>query len=97
MILAAADSARDNLSRRVLGRSLSPPLAGETAALLAAGALGVELSPVPAGNEREIDAAFAKFAAMKIAALMIAGDPYFVTRRDQLAGLELRYAVPHGA
>jgi putative ABC transport system substrate-binding protein len=47
-----------------------------------------------AGNESEIDAAFASIAQQPSAAMMIATDPFFFVRRDQLATLAARYAVP---
>jgi ABC-type uncharacterized transport system substrate-binding protein len=47
-----------------------------------------------ASNESEIDAAFATIAQQAGSSVMIATDPYFFTRRDQLAGLAARYGLP---
>jgi len=53
-----------------------------------------ELRVLTASNESEMDAAFASIAQPSGAALMIATDPFFFSRRDQLAGLAARYAIP---
>jgi ABC-type uncharacterized transport system substrate-binding protein len=60
----------------------------------AARAKGVRLSILEAGTENEIDAAFAALAQLQAGALVIAGDPFFSTRREQLAALASRHAVP---
>ena len=46
-----------------------------------------------AGTEAEIDAAFTTAVQQKAAALF-ADDAYFTSRREQLAGLGLRHALP---
>jgi putative tryptophan/tyrosine transport system substrate-binding protein len=56
--------------------------------------LGRELRVLRASNESEIDAAFASIAQQPSAAMMIATDPFFFVRWDQLATLAARYAVP---
>jgi putative ABC transport system substrate-binding protein len=60
----------------------------------AAQLLGRELRVLSASNESEIDAAFATVAQQPRSAVMLATDPYFFLRRDQLAGLAARYALP---
>jgi putative ABC transport system substrate-binding protein len=60
----------------------------------AAQQLGRELRVLAASNESEIDAAFASIAQRPGSAVMIATDPYFFTRRDQLAVLAARYSLP---
>ena len=60
----------------------------------AARAKGVELQIVKAGNESEIDAAFASLAELHVGALVVASDPFFTERRDQVVALAARYAVP---
>jgi putative ABC transport system substrate-binding protein len=60
----------------------------------AARQLGRELRVLTASTESEIDAAFASIAQQPGGAVMIATDPYFFVRRDQLAGLAARYALP---
>jgi ABC-type uncharacterized transport system substrate-binding protein len=74
----------------------SDPVAAETARDLqgAARSLGTELRIVYAGNEREIDAAFATLAASPGSALLINADPFFFVHRAQLTALAARHAVP---
>ena len=60
----------------------------------AARQMGRDLRVLTASNESEIDAAFASIAQQPGAAVMIATDPYFFARRDQIVGLAARYALP---
>src|SRR5262245_38370405 len=60
----------------------------------AAQQLGRELRVLATSNENEIDAAFADIAQQPGSAVMIATDPYFFARRDQLAALAARYGLP---
>jgi putative ABC transport system substrate-binding protein len=60
----------------------------------AARALGLQLIFAQAGTEREIDAAFASLVQQKAAAVLIAGDVYLYSRRDQIAALAARYRLP---
>jgi putative ABC transport system substrate-binding protein len=60
----------------------------------AAQQIGRELRVLTASNEGEIDAALANLAQPPGTALMIATDPFFFARRDQLAALAARYAIP---
>jgi putative ABC transport system substrate-binding protein len=60
----------------------------------AARQLGRELRVLTASTESEIDAAFAGIAQQPGGAVMIAPDPYFFVRRDQLAGSAARYGLP---
>jgi putative ABC transport system substrate-binding protein len=60
----------------------------------AARSKGLELHVVKAGTESEIEAAFTSFAQLHAGALFIGPDPFFISRRDQLAALALRHAVP---
>jgi putative tryptophan/tyrosine transport system substrate-binding protein len=53
-----------------------------------------DLSIMPAGNEGEIDQAFAKLDRRRPDALLVASDPLFNARRDQIVALAARYAVP---
>jgi putative tryptophan/tyrosine transport system substrate-binding protein len=61
---------------------------------MAAATLGLRLHVEKASSERDITEVFAKFAQLRISALMIAADAYFRSRRDQLAALAAHYAVP---
>jgi putative tryptophan/tyrosine transport system substrate-binding protein len=60
----------------------------------AAGALGVRLYVVRASTAVEIDEAFSVLGQQRPDALMLAADPFFQVRRDQLVTLAARYAIP---
>jgi putative ABC transport system substrate-binding protein len=60
----------------------------------AARAKGVQLEILKAGTESEIDAAFAALVKLHAGALVVGADPFFFLRREQLAALASRYAVP---
>jgi ABC-type uncharacterized transport system substrate-binding protein len=60
----------------------------------AARAKGVQLPVLKASTESEIDAAFASLAQLHAGAVIVAADPFFGARRDQLAALASRHAVP---
>jgi putative tryptophan/tyrosine transport system substrate-binding protein len=45
-------------------------------------------------TDEELEAAFAAFASERIGALLVAADPYFDTRREQIVGLAARYRLP---
>jgi putative ABC transport system substrate-binding protein len=59
----------------------------------AARALGLELRVVNASTASELDAALATLSQRRVGALIIANDPFFETRRDQLIALLARYAI----
>jgi putative ABC transport system substrate-binding protein len=54
----------------------------------------VQLNILRVGGESEIDAAFASVAELHAGALLVAGDPLFDSRREQLVALASRHAVP---
>jgi len=60
----------------------------------AARAKGVQLHILKVGTEGEIDAAFASLVQLEAGALLVAGGPFFDSRREQLVALASRYAVP---
>ena len=60
----------------------------------AARALGLELHVLNASTEGDFDGAFAKLIELRAGGLVIAGDPFFTTRIEQLAALTVRHAVP---
>jgi putative ABC transport system substrate-binding protein len=60
----------------------------------AAVAKGVQLPILKAGTESEIDAAFASLVRLHAGALIVAADPFFDGRREQLVTLAARHAVP---
>jgi putative ABC transport system substrate-binding protein len=60
----------------------------------AAETVAQQLVVLNASTEREIDTAFATVVQQQIGALLVGSDPFFVSRRDQLAALAARHAVP---
>jgi putative tryptophan/tyrosine transport system substrate-binding protein len=60
----------------------------------AAGAIGLEFQVVNASTSGEIDAAFATLAAAPPDALFVGPDPFFYSRRGQLALQAARHAIP---
>ncbi len=60
----------------------------------AARAMGVPLEILKASSESEINATFDSLAQLKAGSLVIANDPFFFNRREQLLALAARYAVP---
>jgi putative ABC transport system substrate-binding protein len=60
----------------------------------AARAIGQQIDVVRASSESEIDAAFARLAQRHDGALLVADDPFFSVRRDQIVALAARYAIP---
>jgi len=60
----------------------------------AAQSLGLILVMKNARTELEIDTAFAAFAQQKTGALLVVSDPFYASRRAQLAALTLRHAMP---
>jgi putative ABC transport system substrate-binding protein len=47
-----------------------------------------------ASSEGELDVAFATMTQQRRAALVVAADPYFISRRDQLASLAASHRIP---
>ena len=60
----------------------------------AARAFGVKPLVLPAGSERDIEAAFAAAVQQRANAVIVGADSLFVSRRDQLVGLATRHAMP---
>jgi len=60
----------------------------------AARSLGQQILVLNANDGREIDVAFATIAQQRVAALLVASDPLFFDRRDQLVALAARQAIP---
>jgi len=60
----------------------------------AARSIGQHMFVVRAGNEKEIDTAFATISGERADALLVNVDAFFSTRRDQLAELAIRYRIP---
>lgn len=73
----------------------NPATETQTSELLAAGrTIGRELLLLRAGADSEFDRAFELMAERGARALLVAADPYFVSRRDQIVKLAARHAVP---
>jgi ABC-type uncharacterized transport system substrate-binding protein len=60
----------------------------------AARAMGLKIHVLRAATDREIDTGFETVAQEHIAAITVAADPFFDTRRDKLVALAARHAVP---
>ncbi len=60
----------------------------------AARSLGQEILVLNANRDRELDTAFVTIAQQQVAALLVASDPLFFDRRDQLVALAARQAIP---
>jgi putative ABC transport system substrate-binding protein len=75
----------------------SPIIASDPTAKLAqeaANALGQEIEVLNAGNEREIDAAFATLGQTRPSGLLLISSPLFTNRREQIVALANRYRIP---
>ena len=59
----------------------------------AAHSFGQQILVLNANSDRELDIAFATIARQKVAALLVASDPLFFDRRDQLVALAARQAT----
>jgi putative ABC transport system substrate-binding protein len=55
---------------------------------------GLQLHVLKAGSESEIDTAFASLVQLHAGALVVGGDPFLSSRREQLVALASRRAVP---
>jgi putative ABC transport system substrate-binding protein len=78
---------------------LANPKLPESARLVAdaqeaARALGLELLVLNASTPSEIDTAFATLRQRRAGTLLVGGDPFFTSRRQQIAALAARDAVP---
>jgi putative tryptophan/tyrosine transport system substrate-binding protein len=60
----------------------------------AAHAIGQELIVVEAGSDRDIEAAFATFAQRGAGALFVGTSAFFNSRRERVAALAIRHALP---
>ena len=57
-------------------------------------AKGIQLHILKASNSSEIDTAFATIVQLQPGALMVGGDPFFISLREQLVALAAHQAVP---
>jgi putative ABC transport system substrate-binding protein len=60
----------------------------------AARTLSQEIVAVKASSETDLDAAFAILSHVGAQALLVAADPFFNSRREQLIALATRYMIP---
>ena len=59
-----------------------------------ADSLGQQIRMLEVSNDRELDAAFATIVKDHIGGLLVSGDPFFTSRRDQLILMTTRLGVP---
>jgi putative ABC transport system substrate-binding protein len=60
----------------------------------AAKANAIDVKVFNASNDQEIEAAFADLSAQRIGAIMVAGEPFFDSRRALIVGFAGKYAIP---
>jgi putative tryptophan/tyrosine transport system substrate-binding protein len=73
----------------------NPVAAGQLSEMQeAARAIGLQLHVLRSGTDREIDTTFESFTQHRVPALLVTSDSFFITRRDKLAALAARHAVP---
>jgi putative ABC transport system substrate-binding protein len=60
----------------------------------ATGTLGLQLLVLNASTRNEINTAFATLRQRRAGALLVGGDPYFTSRRQQIVALATRDAIP---
>jgi putative tryptophan/tyrosine transport system substrate-binding protein len=72
--------------------ALSEPATKQAQA--AARVLGLQIHIVQAGTERDIEAAFVSLGRLGAGALVVVPSAFFVSRRDQIAALAIRHAMP---
>jgi ABC-type uncharacterized transport system substrate-binding protein len=70
----------------------SEPVTRDVAA--AASAIGLQIDVVEASDSREIEATFGTLVRNRADALVVGPDPFFASRRLQLATLATRHAIP---
>jgi putative ABC transport system substrate-binding protein len=62
--------------------------------MAAAHSFGLQLNVLHASNETDFEGVFAKLGELGVGGLVVAGGPFFVSHREQLAAMALRHAVP---
>jgi putative ABC transport system substrate-binding protein len=78
-----------------LANPANPSAQLEVKALLeGAKASGIDLQVLYASNDQEVEAAFARITELHAGAIIVAGEPYFDSRRAAIVRLAARYAIP---
>lgn len=103
-LLLALMAKRLELLQKVIGQGkpvayfVNPSGTGSAAQVTeitsAARSLAMELVVENVSTPTEIEAAFERSAAIRLAACVLAGDPLFYFQRDQIAALAARYKLP---
>src|SRR5258708_30653403 len=60
----------------------------------AARKLGLEFHILHASSERDLDMIFVKMVEMRVGALAITADPFFLSRREQILTLATQHSLP---
>jgi putative tryptophan/tyrosine transport system substrate-binding protein len=60
----------------------------------AGAAIGQKINVIRATTAHEIDTAFTSFVEQRAGALIVANDPFFVSRRNQIVALAARHMIP---
>jgi len=60
----------------------------------AADKLGQQVRMLKVSTDRDLDGAFASMVDERIGGLLVGGDPFFNSRRDQIVQLTMRHAIP---
>jgi putative tryptophan/tyrosine transport system substrate-binding protein len=71
-----------------------PAMANAQDAETAGRRMGKDVAIFTAGSESEIDTAFARMSQSRPGALLVATDPFFNSRREQIVALAARHAIP---
>src|SRR5262249_34144224 len=56
--------------------------------------IGLQLHVLHVTSDRELDSVFSRLIELRVGGLMIATDPFFLDRRNQLVGLTARHNIP---
>jgi putative tryptophan/tyrosine transport system substrate-binding protein len=59
-----------------------------------ASTFGIRVYPAPAARDSDFDPAFATLAQLGTGALVVASDPFHVSRRKRIAALAVRHRIP---
>ena len=90
---------RDLLPKaRIVAMMINPTFPGAESEMesveAAARTIGMQIHGAKTTSPSDIDAALAAFSQLRVDAFIVGADGYFITRRDQLATLAARYAIP---